>query len=137
VIRKVTLKSLPRMNYTLPQGIEVCRIFEGENYMVSYWRGAPALPLKDKPHRHDGYGVIEETIILLKGKMRITARDEAVVFEAGEAVSYWGNETHQSEILEPVEALMIVGPPVKVRTSGENVEYLKKEESLNKEDLIS
>ena len=82
---------------------------------------------KDVPHTHEGYGVVEETIILLKGRMRITAGEETVEFGGGEAVSYRGDELHQSEVLDqPVEAIMIVGPPVKVRSSSSGVEYLKK-----------
>ena len=127
MLKKVKIQDLPALSYNLPEGIEVSRVFEGKNYMIAYWRGAPPAPLKDEPHKHEGYGIVEETILLFKGKMRITAGDDSVEFGAGEAVSYLGSETHQSEILEPVEALMIVGPPVKVRTTEKEVEYLKKE----------
>ena len=125
-IEKVKLTELPKLPYSLPEGMEVYRIFEGNNLMISYWRCSPALPIKDQPHRHEGYGVVEETIILLKGKMRIFSGEESAVVEAGEAVSYLGSEEHQSEILEPVEAFMIVAPPVKVRTHGSQVEYVAK-----------
>lgn len=48
--------------------------------------------------------------------------------KVGEAMSYRRNAVRQSEILEPVEAFMIVSPPVKIRTSDVNVEYSKKED---------
>ena len=81
------------------------------------------------PHLHEGYGVVEETIIVFKGRMRITAQGKTVECGPGEAVSYRGDMVHQSEVLEqPVEAIMIVGPPIKVRTTVKGTEYLKKEE---------
>jgi hypothetical protein len=133
MIEKAKIGPSSKMPYNLPEGFEIYKLFEGTNYMVRFWRaswqGSPPLQTKDQPHKHEGYGVVEETIILLKGKMRITVGNDSVVFEAGEAVSYLGGEMHQSEVLEPVEAIMIVGPPVKVRTSESKVEYLKQEDT--------
>jgi quercetin dioxygenase-like cupin family protein len=125
-IEKVRLTELPKLPYSLPDYMGVYRVFEGNNCMIAYWRCSPPSPLKDQPHKHEGYGVVEETIILLKGKMRIFSGEESTVVEAGEAVSYLGSEEHQSEILEPVEAFMIVAPPIKVRTQGAQVEYVAK-----------
>jgi hypothetical protein len=129
MIEKVKIADLSKIPYSLPEEIGVYKIFEGKNFMISFWRGFPPPPRKDQPHKHEGYGVVEETIISLKGEMCITAGDKSEIVEAGEAVSYLGDEVHQSEVPEPVEAFMIVGPPVKVRTSGSNVEYLTKEDA--------
>ena len=132
MIKKVTIGESSKIPYNLPEGVEIHNLFKGENYMVRLWRfsweGETPEQTKDKPHKHEGYGDVEETIILLKGKMRITEGDQTVEFEAGDAVSYLGSEIHGSEILEPVEAIMIVGPPVKVRTSESSIDYLKKDD---------
>lgn len=134
-IIKAKIDNSSLIPHKLPKGVEIYKLFEGKNYMVRFWRAtwqedsSPAQK-KDQPHLHEGYGVVEETIIVLKGKMRITAGGESVECGAGEAVSYLGSEMHQSEVLEqPVEAIMIVGPPIKVRTTGSNVEYLKKKDT--------
>ena len=131
MLEKVKIGEASKMPYKLPEGFEIYSLFKGKNYMARFWRvsgqGSPSTQIKDPPHKHEGYGTVEETIILLKGKMSITAGNESVEFGAGEAVTYLGSELHQSEILErPLEAIMIVGPPVKVRTSESSVEFLKK-----------
>lgn len=67
MIEKVRISDLPKIPYYLPKAISV---------MVSCWRGFPPQPNKDEPRKHEGYGVVDETIILLKGKMSITAGDD-------------------------------------------------------------